>query len=341
MYAGIDVPDQPSLVSWASLVELGDGRVQFRCADFAFTLAHPVFVTALRRITARLDGQHTISEIAASAGSDIAPTTVVFLIKILRANGLIQAGGVGVSGHDPRYTEFLSHFGDADVLHRALAHAQVDVVGAGELADCTRGALKSVGIGQLRSFDSITDWGDAVLAGPPPPAPDTPAPDTPGPALLVAVADGPAHGLFDAVNDTCLDAGIRWLRLCAQGTRILLGPTVLPHQSACYTCYELRAEASITEREGYHLYRDEIRRGVRDGDEGMLTALAQVAAHQTAMEVMRLLTGMSAPATIGKVYELTALSPKAAAEDVLRVPRCRSCGRARVHRDAWGPQHTG
>jgi hypothetical protein len=50
---------------------------------------------------------------------------------------------------------------------------------------------------------------------------------------------------------------------------------------------------------------------------------------------MRLLTGFTPPTTIGRFYEFNAVSPVATSHDVLRVPRCESCGRRRTLAAAW------
>jgi len=70
-------------------------------------------------------------------------------------------------------------------------------------------------------------------------------------------------------------------------------------------------------------------------DEGSVAPFYSLIAAQTALEAMRLLTGFSPPVTVGRFYELSALSPAAASHDVFRVPRCPSCGRRRTMAQAW------
>jgi hypothetical protein len=50
---------------------------------------------------------------------------------------------------------------------------------------------------------------------------------------------------------------------------------------------------------------------------------------------MRLLIGFAPAATIGRFQEFSAVSPIAISHDILRVPRCESCGRRRTFAEAW------
>jgi hypothetical protein len=60
-----------------------------------------------------------------------------------------------------------------------------------------------------------------------------------------------------------------------------------------------------------------------------------VIAGQVALEAMRLLIGFAPPVTVGRFIEFSAISPAAISHDVLRVPRCASCGRNRKVAEAW------
>lgn len=317
LIAGVVLPKKPLLAPWVAVIDLGENRRQLRSADFVFTLSNPLFVTVFDRIRNLLDGRHTFDEIASLLPS-IAPTTIEFLLKLLRANGVLQAAehldaDLELSDSEHRY---LAHFGDAGTFQRGLAEASVAVVGRGELASVVATTLRSTGIG--------------VVRGPAPIASLT------GPAdLLLAIADSPAYGFFTEVNEHCLRLGLRWLRICAQGRELALGPTVIPHQTACFACYIGRSAAQLAESDGWVQWRTYVDSADSAGEEGMAAGIGQSLAGQATMEATRLLTGFLPPTTIGRIYRFGAGSPIPVADEVLRLPRCLRCAENRAVRAAW------
>jgi chromosome segregation protein len=76
----------------------------------------------------------------------------------------------------------------------------------------------------------------------------------------------------------------------------------------------------------------EARRGAVEAAEAEVRAAL---AAEAALEAARILTGFGPPATVGRFFELDARTPERAGHDVLKVPRCPSCGRGRPPREAW------
>jgi bacteriocin biosynthesis cyclodehydratase domain-containing protein len=261
------------------------------------------------------------------------PTTVVFLLKLLQGKGLLQPG-VGEAALDYkveaqwlRQLRFLSHFvPDASSAQSLLGKARIGVVGSDDLRQAILSALRSIGVGNVTELHEL-------LKGCPEARGEPASLD-----LIVACEEVPAFAFFDAVNSACLLSGTRWLRVCIAGTSAQLGPTVIPNQTACYTCFDLRLRTHQPELDGFLAYRANI--GIqRDSrgrfDEGSIAPFLLAIAAQVALEVMRLLIGFAPPVTVGRFYEFNALSPIALPHDVLRVPGCTSCGRRRTLMEAW------
>jgi bacteriocin biosynthesis cyclodehydratase domain-containing protein len=205
-----------------------------------------------------------------------------------------------------------------------LAKAHVGLAGSpGDLREEISAALGSIGVGRLTELRHPSTW--VTQAHGEPSSLD----------LIVACEESPAFAFFDAVNRACLASGTRWLRVSISGTLAQLGPTVVPHQTACYTCLDLRQRTHQPELDGYLAHRAQIGKLSGHCDEGSLTPLWSALAGQVAVEVMRLLIGFTPPVTIGRLYEFNAVSPVAISHDVLRVPRCESCGRRRTLAEAW------
>ena len=49
-YALVSLPHKPRLVAWVTLVDLADDRLQFRGAEFAYTLHHKLFIEVFQAI---------------------------------------------------------------------------------------------------------------------------------------------------------------------------------------------------------------------------------------------------------------------------------------------------
>ena len=253
--------------------------------------------------------------IAQAGEPDIAGTTAVFLLKMLQANGLLQDGDAATAdGLAPwdRQLRFLAHFvPNAAAVQSALLRARVAVVGEGPLADETGSALRSIGIA------TPGDLGDADF--------------------VVACEESSGFAFFDAVNSACLERGTRWLRVAVLGSMAHLGPTIVPYESCCYTCFDLRMQSHEPELDGFAAFRAH----GRAEDEGALAPLRAALAAEAALEAARILTGFAPAATIGRFYELGARTPERVGHDVLKVPRCPSCGRGRPPQEPWDLALTG
>jgi bacteriocin biosynthesis cyclodehydratase domain-containing protein len=329
-YAQLGLPDRPRLAPWLVRVDLGDTRLQLRSAESSHTLAHPLLIQVFRKIEALLDGRHTVAEILSFVDSDFLPTTVVFLLQLLKGKGLLQPG-IGEStldeteqAHWQKQLLFLSHFvPDASSAQSMLAKARVGLVGSDDLRQAIFYAMSSIGIGDVAELREPSKWCDEAHR------------ELASLDLIVACEESPAFAFFDAVNRTCLVSGTRWLRVSIAGTSAQLGPTVVPNQTACYTCFGLRLRAHHLELDGCLAYQAPIGTLPTRTDEGSISPFWSVVAGQAALEIMRLLTGFASPVTIGRFYELSTVTPAAISHEVLRVPRCTSCGRRRTVAEAW------
>jgi bacteriocin biosynthesis cyclodehydratase domain-containing protein len=324
----VPLPERPRLAPWLTLVDLGDGRLQLRAADFAFTLSERLFAGALGAIQPLLDGQHDVARICEAAAPTYLSGTVLFVLKILTQAGALYEGAPAAelqAAARERFDAVLRLFAhyttEPEPILARLQRAEVAVVGSEALALRLADALERSGVGHVQCVPCATRT-PAQL--------DLRATRA---DLVVAVADTPALAFFDAINTSRLATGARWLRVAAHGSFALLGPTVVPRQTACFTCCRQRA-MSHDDAAHFQAYEREVAaRG--EGYEGTLPGLVDTLAGQTAIEVMRLLCGFAPPATLGRYHVLQANSPLVTAHDVLRVPRCPSCGPRMSPRDPW------
>ena len=336
-YITISLPKKPRLAPWVTFVDLGNDRLQLRGAEFSYTLTHDLFIQAMKSLRPLLNGDNSVEEIALSGGQTYLPTTITFLLKMLRANGLLQEGNVpppdplkfdDLKEYD-HLIQFLSHYVSNPVGSLALLKgAKVAVIGSHPLRTFIQDSLSGVGIDPASEIQtalntSINKNGSSLTAS------------IKKLDYLVACQETPDQKLFEKINSICLENSVRWIRVALEGTTAMVGPTVIPHQSACFTCYQRRTDSNRPDLENQLAYRNQLACSETLSNAGLFPPFYSVIAGQVALEVVRLITGFAPPKTIGRFYELNATSPTVVGHEVLRLPRCPACISGRPKMEAW------
>ncbi|MDX9753419.1 MAG: TOMM precursor leader peptide-binding protein [bacterium] len=119
------------------------------------------------------------------------------------------------------------------------------------------------------------------------------------------------------LNRLALSTNTPFLPIRHNPTSIELGPLVIPHESACYTCYDRRRKAAVpylaapAKQQTGTLFNFPV--GV-----GFIT-----------IEIIKFLSYCAEPITKGRLWRLNLLRGLSDVHPVLKLPRCPSCG---VHR---------
>ncbi len=335
-YATIPLPQKPKLAPWITIVDLGDNRIQLRGAEYVFTLNHPLFIEVFESVRPLLDGNHSLEEITTSGGDVYLPTSISFLLKMLRANSLLQEGNVAppspLTANDLEKHEsliqYLSHYVSDPVGALALLkETKLGIIGSSSLSKAIQNSLVEIGIDPVFEIDSFpassskngNHFPDEIKAL----------------DYLIACQETPGAHFFQRINSICLENSIRWMKVTLKGTTGIFGPTVIPHQSACYTCYEGRLASNAEDLESHLAYSNQLENSETIVNEGLLLPLITSIASQVALELLRLVTSMAPPKTIGRFYELDPVSPTYLAHDVLRLPRCPACVLGNPPKEAW------
>ena len=154
--------------------------------------------------------------------------------------------------------------------------------------------------------------------------------------LLIVCEDrfDPDH--YDGVNRLCLDRALTWTSYRSLGTKYEIGPTIVPRQTACFTCLELRKSANLA---SYDDYRETWRSlAARNISLGSLNVT--IGSEMLALEAVKILTGFSRPLTHGCLFSFDLLTLEAILHPVLKIPRCPQCSPAAAQRPAliiWPP----
>ena len=329
-YASAAIPDKPKLAPWIVLVDLGDGRIQLRGALTRFILPHAFFSDAFKAIQPYLDGSREIDAIKNVGGVD--PTAADFVMRMLASNGLLLPGDLSVECSSESF-RFLGQVSNrAAYLPEVLKTKLVWLVGDDGIDATLAPMLTRVGISRLEVIDGKT-------------------PDLPDrcnelldrgvgqPDLIVATTRRFSDGLFNTLNDYCQSKGIRWLTAVLNGPQARIGPTFIPHQTACYTCLKARLNSNSDDDVADRAFDLQLKTQ-DEPSQGELDPFTLAIAGQLALETIRLLAGTSEPTTIGRLYRFDAYTPETEAHNVLRVPRCESCSKTATLRRPWDTQLT-
>jgi len=106
------------------------------------------------------------------------------------------------------------------------------------------------------------------------------------------------------------------------GARYEVGPSVLPRETACFRCLELRRASNFPNYGSFVGARRAL--ALESLSPGSLNIT--LGYEVLALEVVKLLTGFGRAATHGSLFTFDLITLEAKAHPVLKVPRCPACG---------------
>jgi bacteriocin biosynthesis cyclodehydratase domain-containing protein len=158
-----------------------------------------------------------------------------------------------------------------------------------------------------------------------------------GSTFAILSADAFNPGYYELFNQACLAENVPWTSCRLLGFEFLLGPTVIPHQTSCFKCFDLRQKGNLTDYQEYLLLEEYLRSSPLHSGALAITPGIDLAA----LEVLKALTRFMQPATYSHLYSLNLLSMESKRHPILKLPRCPHCGRsARNHPaiELWQPE---
>lgn len=250
---------------------------------------------------------------------------------------------------------------DGRAAQRQIGRAKVAVLGGGVIASHAISSLADSGLGSLRVAGDGTVTGRDVAGNallmvedvgraraeafssrvngrknPQVKCEGVSADMTFGPGLLdiiqgmdcvLVCLDSPAPALLEAVNRAALQANVRWIAAQVYRGIGLVGPAVIPRQTSCYECYELRRRANLPNYEESMQYESRLRElpAIKSELVGP-RPLAACIGGLVALEALRLISQRAFPQTAGRILRIDFFAPEMTYHRILRVPNCPACG---------------
>lgn len=358
------LPQRPRVRPFFHVVPFSDGRVQLRSAYRALVISGAGAPELIRLLFPLLDGTRTQDEIVAAC-SGHAPDAVRHALAVLQEKAVLEdAADIDDAVLSPAdraaFAEqvrlFSSFVGNPARCQAGLQVKRVTLVGltplgvatARQLADCGVGSLQLVPTSPSEAaagsalVDESNGSGSHCLVHLAPPAGDaiesSLSAACAGAHLVVVPNDGPGPGVNRMVNDVCLSLKVPWLPVVLFGNDVAIGPLVVPGESACFTCYELRMKGNLVFAEEYLAFEEHLLRG--DGSrvsQGALNVYPGVVAGLAAIEAVKFLTKFTYPLAFGRLIRFNFVNYQFIVHPVLRLPRCPRCGPIQPLVREWEP----
>lgn len=294
---------RPRLKPHVALARLDDENVLVRGAG-VFLRYSGEAVPVLLALAPLMDGKRDVAALARDSGQR--EEDVRDVVDGLLADKLVEdaaADEPAPPGADPaqlRAWSAMTHRPNA--AQRRIATARVLVLGEGEVAEHAARALSALGVAHVARAGEPAGHDHALVC-----------------------ADAPDAPLFDAANERALAAGIPATYAFLDGVEATLGPTVIPKQSACWRCYDLRAIGAHPNPERWMAARALARPAV-----ARLASWPVVVGAWAAQAALVAVAGAGLPPLAGHVSRVDLLTLQARRHRVLRIPRCPACSGADV-----------
>lgn len=325
--------DQPSLASYPRLnpafvpVIVSDDEVHFTTGPWSgplFEISDEDRDGVLADLVALLDGTKHIDEIRSefnpARGDDVTAVLRALQEKsIVRdAGNELDADRAAIGGY------FALRDTDADPADR-IARSRLGVVGAGTVGKTVVEILLEADVGRIEYVDleSVdTEWMRSLDDG----QCDACDADQLGDVIanadfVVLAADRPYPALASEIDDRAHESGTPWTAGIVNGLDGRIGPTVYPGETACYECFRRRADAASRSDVGYSSVAE-----ASSVANPALPSFSHIVAGIVTTDVLKQLAGEFG-ITTGSVIDYDFYDFAVQFDEVLRLPRCKTCGR--------------
>ena len=323
------------------------------------------FPTFVERVVPLLDGRHDLEEIKRSVEDVFEPDDLTACLSLLLENRVVEDAELVAlpSRAEEQLAPQLSYFREigldpGEALDR-LARSKVSVVGLGAVGAVSASALAASNVGNVRCIDgSAVSSVDPLLAQvfgrddvgrlraevtrerilgvnaatsvevlvEELRSDEDVAAAVAGSDFVLGCLDPGLVWMTNKLNKACLSEGIPWSTGTVSAFEGIVGPTVIPGDTACYLCYQMRSSACDDDPEAALAELEERDRNRTDGSLSRenLAFGAGIVGNMLALEAFKALLG-TVPATAGRILTLDLAACTTRLRVVLRHPSCPAC----------------
>ncbi|MGH7334222.1 MAG: TOMM precursor leader peptide-binding protein [Candidatus Rokuibacteriota bacterium] len=343
-----------------------DGELFLRLDGELHTLHGPRAKDLVAHILQLVDGRSTEDEIVAGAcrqgvSAEWAARAVQWLVQegLCVRDRCLEVERSLLVAYEPQIRYFTAHASMPTDVQNRLRDSRVTVIGLEYLGSMLVQQLAQSGVGQVRGIgpsslapaetllfgaaaeddrhQALSRWirGQGLVAGYHGVPVEALAPldwrailaDC---DLAVLVAPRMSVPMLTMFNRAALHANVSFLSVVLDGAGAAIGPLVIPEETACLTCRELRRPRRETDEEFRRLQETQAEAvGLAWRAEAFLFAHVSVLAALTVAEIVVALSRCREPAILGRELLVDTHSWRIQLAPVLKVPRCWDCGRPR------------
>lgn len=145
--------------------------------------------------------------------------------------------------------------------------------------------------------------------------------------LVVLCVERLSLAVYNWVNEACLEKKIPWTSGSLNIGEGIIGPSIIPYETPCYKCYELRAKGNIIFYEESMAFENYLNENLdSDVESGSLNCFGGIVGSFVALEAIKILSRFTYPTTYGHIYVVNFFTLEAKLHEILKLPRCPSCG---------------
>ncbi|MDS0260333.1 TOMM precursor leader peptide-binding protein [Haloarcula sp. S1CR25-12] len=142
--------------------------------------------------------------------------------------------------------------------------------------------------------------------------------------FVVHTASRPDPNFVSSVDEATQEHGTPWSSVRVHGFDGFVGPTIFPGETACFDCFTERTMANVSDPSRYRSFRQHFAERP-EATQLRLPGLERMLAGYLVMDLVNLLafgTGFTA----GRVFVVDGTRLSVECNDVLKLPRCDTCG---------------
>lgn len=322
-----------------------------------------------------LDGMRTLGELIDVVPAEHVES-VLKIVAALRREHLLESESPfrpQDEAHDWLRRLMGTRYPVRDWYEQVLQDASILVLGAGVLGSRVAGALVQMGTGTVTVADALPlsaqdlqtaplflgaavgesrsealarqlkqlGHGTVVEGVQPPPWEDATAWQQlmEGRSLVIVAEDSYRPRLLRHVNALALEMGVRWSMVLVDGWDVFVGPTFLPQQTGCLTCWEQQQRRALRLPDVQDHYVDFLAREEHTAAFLGSPQFADVAAGLLTSDIWNLLGILTqrvedqSSLTLGRQLHMQMRSFDAKLIQLVKEPRCATCTAERIGRE--------